>query len=228
MSQIAIIARKCTGCGDCVKICPFGAIQIEGGQPQLNSACVACGACMRACASQAIVRLETRGKSVDKSQWKGILVYAEQNGGKLHPVSLELIGKALTLVKGSNHAVKAVLLGENIGNSAQELCHYGVSEVYVYDSPQLAFFRADTFAACVEDTITDIKPQRCAGRRYNAGPIISATAGHPFPYRPYCGLHRPFLAREQRSGPNTTGFWRQYYGADYNAGYKTAICYGTL
>ena len=158
MAQIVILTRKCTGCGACVESCSFSAIQMENGQPQIGASCVACGACMRACAAQAIVRLETKGKNVDKSKWKGMLVFAEQSGGRLHPVSLELIGKALALSRGTDQAVKAVLLGDQVDACARELCHYGISEAYVYDSPELAFFRADAFAACVEDAIRHMKP----------------------------------------------------------------------
>ena len=158
MAQIVIVSRKCTGCGDCVKRCSFDALHMEGGQPRIDAGCVACGACIRACAAQAIIRLETKGKQVDKTKWTGLLVYAEQHGGKLHPVSLELIGKAISLSQGTSHVVKTVLLGDDIDACAQELCHYGVHEVYAYDSPALSFFRADAFAACVEDAIRQMKP----------------------------------------------------------------------
>ena len=43
------------------------------------------------------LKLETKVESVDKSKWKDILVFAEVSGGNLHPVSLELIGKARQL-----------------------------------------------------------------------------------------------------------------------------------
>ncbi len=158
MAQIVILPRKCNGCGACVASCSFAAIQLAEGLPQIGPGCVACGACLRACAAQAIVRLETKGKSVDKSKWRGLLVVAEQSGGKLHPVSLELIGKAVSLAQGTDNAVKAVLLGDQVDACAQELCHYGVSEVYVYDSPALSYFRADAFAACAEDAIRQCRP----------------------------------------------------------------------
>ena len=39
MAQIAILERKCTGCGLCVENCPFGAIDMKEGHPELNAAC---------------------------------------------------------------------------------------------------------------------------------------------------------------------------------------------
>lgn len=158
MAQIAVLKRKCTGCGKCAEACPFGAIDMVDGAPDMNAACKVCGICVKACPSQAIVKLETKVDSVDKSKWNGILVFAEQSQGHLHPVCLELIGKAHELAKGTAFEVNAVLLGENVGGCAEELRHYGVSKVYMYDSPELSFFRADAFAACVEDAIKQMKP----------------------------------------------------------------------
>lgn len=96
---------------------------------------------------------------MDKSQWKDILVFAEFSGGRLHPVSLELIGKAQELAKGAkDFVVKAVLLGDGVAEQAQELCHYGIDEVAVYDDPALSFFRTDVFACCIEDYIRACRP----------------------------------------------------------------------
>ena len=106
-----------------------------------------------------MIRLETRVASVDKSQWKDILVFAEVADGRLHPVSLELIGKARELAQGvPGFQVKAVLLGNGVMELARELQHYGVSEVVAYDDPALSFFRADVFATCIEDYIRVARP----------------------------------------------------------------------
>ena len=158
MAKIAILERKCTGCGVCAGSCPFGAIDMKGGKPELNAACKVCGVCVKACPEKAILRLETKTATVDKSQWHDILVFAEVSGGRLHPVSLELIGKGLELAKNVNYQVKAVLVGHGVSAYAEELRHYGVSEVAVYDDPELGYFRADAYAACVEDYIKYAKP----------------------------------------------------------------------
>ena len=158
MAKIAILERKCTGCGLCANSCPFGAIDMKDGHPELNAACKVCGVCVKACPEKAILRLETKTSSVDKSLWHDILVFAEVSGGRLHPVSLELIGKGLDLAKNVNYQVKAVLVGSGVSAYAEELRHYGVSEVAVYDDPELAYFRADAYAACVEDYIKYAKP----------------------------------------------------------------------
>ncbi len=158
MPQIAILERKCTGCGLCADACPFGAIDMKDGKPELNAACKVCGICLKACPEKAILRLESKQESVDKTQWRDILVFAEVSGGCLHPVSLELIGKARELAKSVGFKVKAVMAGSGVAPFAEELRHYGVDEIAVYDDPALTFYRADVFASCVEDTIKKIKP----------------------------------------------------------------------
>ena len=158
MAQIAVIERKCTGCEQCVSACPFSAIDMIGGKAQMNAACKVCGLCLKQCPQGAIIRLETKVDSVDKTKWSDILVFAEQSEGSLHPVCLELIGEAQRLAAGKDQKVKAVILGGHVEDCAQELRHYGVDEVHVYEGEELSFFRADTFAACVEDCIKKIKP----------------------------------------------------------------------
>ena len=159
MAQIAILQRKCTGCGLCQSNCPYGAIDMTEQGPELNAACKVCGICVKSCPQKAIVRLETKSVSVDKSGWNDILVFAEFSGNRLHPVSLELIGKARTLARAvPGFKVRAVLVGNGVSACAEELRHYGVAEIAVYDDPALGYFRADAYAACVEDYIRSCRP----------------------------------------------------------------------
>ena len=158
MAKIAILERKCTGCGLCQASCPFGAIDMENGRPQMNAACRVCGLCVKRCPQGAIVKLESRAAAVDKSQWKDILVFAEVSGGRLHPVCLELTGKARELAAPLGFHVRAVLVGHELKRHAEELRHYGVDEIAVYDDPELRYFRADAYASCLEDYIRRVKP----------------------------------------------------------------------
>lgn len=158
MAQIVILERKCDNCGNCIQSCPFGAIESNQGKPELNAACKVCGICLKSCPQKAIIKLETRVNSVDKSKWKDILVFAETSGCKLHPVSLELVGKANELANGTQNKVKVVILGKDVAAHVEELRHYGASEIVVYDDSELSFFRADAFSACVEDCIKYVRP----------------------------------------------------------------------
>ncbi len=153
MASIAILERKCTGCGLCVKNCPFSAMDMADGHPVINAACKVCGICLKNCPEKAIIRLESRSRTVDRSAWKDILVLAEVSGGHLHPVSLELIGKARELAGPLGWKVHALLIGHEVSACAQELLHYGVDRVSIYDHDALSYFRADVYAACMEDEI---------------------------------------------------------------------------
>lgn len=56
----------CLGCGDCVEVCNFGAIQIneETGLPEVDeSKCTACGACSKACPRR-IIEIRKKGKVI--------------------------------------------------------------------------------------------------------------------------------------------------------------------
>ena len=53
-----------------------------------------CRMCLRNCPSQAISeQVDAPQPQIDKSQWHDILVYVEHSDGRIHPVTLELIGK---------------------------------------------------------------------------------------------------------------------------------------
>lgn len=158
MAQLAVIPRKCTGCGQCASVCPFSAIEIHQGVADIGAGCRVCGLCEKSCPEKAIVRLETKAKSVNKDQWNGILVFCEQGEHGLHPVALELIGKARALARGTRHGVSALLTGEGCADSTEALRHFGLDRIYVYDDPALSFFRAETFADCAEDCIRHLKP----------------------------------------------------------------------
>ena len=157
MALYQIVDRKCLGCGECLPRCPFQAIAIQDGIASVNAGCRACGACVEACPEKAIIRLETMRDDIDKTQWKGLLVVAETLGGRLHPVSLELLGKALALRQGAE-PVNAAVIGQDVGDCAETLRAYGAETVYVYDDPAFSFFRADAFCACAEDCVRAMKP----------------------------------------------------------------------
>lgn len=157
MASIAIIERKCTACGKCASACPFAAIDITE-KAQINESCKACGLCVKTCPENAIMKLETKSKGVDKSKWKGILVFCEVSGGRMHPVSLELIGKAKELAKVGDHPVYAVLVGSNVTEYAEEIRCFGADKIFVYDDNELSYFRAETYADCAADLIRFIKP----------------------------------------------------------------------
>ncbi len=140
------------------EICPFNSIVCVDGKLEIDSGCRMCKACVikRPDVFQWID--EAVLNSVDKSLWKGIAIYVEQTEGKIHPVSLELIGKAKELAGKISQPVYCLLIGQNLLSVAQELLEYGVDRILFYDYPELKYFRIEPYSAAFEDFINKIKP----------------------------------------------------------------------
>lgn len=86
---------------------------------------------------------------MNKNDYKNIFVFAEQRGGKIQPVALELIGKASDLAAELGEKVVAMLLGHNVSSLAQELIEYGADEVIVADAPELENYITEEYAQVV-------------------------------------------------------------------------------
>lgn len=46
--------QKCTGCSDCIAICPIEAIILKNGKAFITIECVECGTCIPECPEEAI------------------------------------------------------------------------------------------------------------------------------------------------------------------------------
>jgi len=145
-------------------ICPFGAIDVNGRSIEINAACRMCGLCVKNGPPGVFQIRENSGTSkavCDKESWKGIAVYIDQVGGKIHPVSFELIGKARQMADKVGFQVSALCIGYNIKDQAEEILSFGVQHVYVYDQPELEHFRIEPYAAAFEDFIRELRPSIC-------------------------------------------------------------------
>ena len=94
----------------------------------------------------------------DKSKWKGITVYVDHVGGRIHPVTFELIGKARELAAKINHPVYALFIGKDIEDKAEEILHYGVDKVFVADDPALESFNIETYANVFSRFVNKVQP----------------------------------------------------------------------
>ena len=139
-------------------LCPFGAISYDG-KLEISAACKMCMLCVKKGPAGAVTFEEEKKETVcDKDAWKGVAVFAEQRNGRVHPVSLELVGKARELVRVTGHPVLAVLIGSDVDNAAEELLSYGVDRVYVCDDPALKDFVITPYANAFTDFIEKVKP----------------------------------------------------------------------
>jgi len=141
-----------------IKVCPFGAIEYKEGKVEVNAGCKMCKICVKKGPAGIMEFVETEVVTVDKSLWKGIAVYVDHVEGEIHPVTMELIGKAKELAAVVNFPVYCVFIGHNIKDKAEELLHYGVDEVYVYDYEELKDFRIEPYTASFEDFVNKVKP----------------------------------------------------------------------
>ena len=139
-----------------IALCPFGAISYENGKLDISSGCKMCKMCVRK--GGGVVTFQEDKVEVDKSLWKGICVYADCSGGKLHRVTFELCGKAKELSKVTGHPVYALLIGHNVEACAKKLLHYGVDKVFVYDDAAFADFRIEPYTEAFCDFIEKEKP----------------------------------------------------------------------
>ena len=102
--------------------------------------------------------VEDTVKTVDKSLYRGICVYADCQDGCVHRVSYELLGKAKELASVTGHPIYALLIGHNVQSEAEKLLHYGVDKVFVYDDPALLDFRVEPYTAAFYDFVEKVKP----------------------------------------------------------------------
>ncbi|MBA7617468.1 Caffeyl-CoA reductase-Etf complex subunit CarE [subsurface metagenome] len=159
MSELPISIDKdlCTGCGLCVGACTFGSIEMVGDYPEIKDDCRLCNACVEACPEGAITIKETEGET-DLLEYKGVMVYAEQRKGVVHPVAYELLGKGRELADQLGEPLYAVLIGSDVKAGAEELAVRSADKVYTYEDPALEDFRDDPYSALMAELVREVKP----------------------------------------------------------------------
>lgn len=158
MAKLVVNQEKILDIDELIKICPFGALENNNGVVEISGACKMCKLCVKKGPKGAVEYIEEEVKEIDKSIWNGIGVYVDHVDGEIHPVTYELIGKARELAGKINHPVYAVFIGNNISHKAEELLHYGVDKVFVYDDEELKYFRIEPYTAAFGDFINNVKP----------------------------------------------------------------------
>lgn len=161
MAGIRINSQTCVQCGICIQTCPFQALTMEQGSVEVNANCKMCKMCIKACPTQAIDIEEAKTEEINKDDYRNILVYIEHDNESIHPVSDELIGEALRLVKTTHQEVHCLLIGYQCADLAEKLCYSGAKKIYWYDDESLETFKVDSYANLFEDCINQMKPSVC-------------------------------------------------------------------
>lgn len=158
MAKLIVNQEKVGNKQELINICPFGAIEEKDNMIQINAACKMCKLCVKKGPAGAIEYVEEAVEAIDKEQWKGIAVYVDHIDGAIHPVTYELIGKAKELAAKINQPVYAIMMGHQIHRQCEELLHYEVDKVFVYDKKELDRFKMEPYTKAFEDFVVHIKP----------------------------------------------------------------------
>lgn len=156
---VKVIQEKCIGCGICVDTCPFDSIDMVDDKAVITDKCTACGNCIDVCPEEAIMKEESREKTIDIDEYNGVWVFAEQREGKLLNVSIELIGEGRKIADELDTELTAVLLGKDVDNLAEQLIKYGVDNVLYGESELLQTYTTDGYTKVICDLIEERKPE---------------------------------------------------------------------
>jgi electron transfer flavoprotein alpha subunit len=93
------------------------------------------------------------------NDYKGLMVFAEQHEGRIHPVSYELLGKGTEIARKLGIEVSSVLLGSEMGDEVNELFYYGAEKVYYFDHPTLRDFDLLNYKHNLVRLVIEVKPE---------------------------------------------------------------------
>jgi electron transfer flavoprotein alpha subunit len=105
---------------------------------------------------------------IDVNRDGEVWVFAEQEGGKLSDVPLELMGKGRDLAGKLSVPLAAVLLGEKVESLAGKLIAHGADKVYLVEDARLARYQTSSYSKAVCSLIEQYRPQVCL---YGATPL---------------------------------------------------------
>ncbi len=88
-----------------------------------------------------------------------VWVIAEQIGGRVLAVSLQLIGHARELADELETSVEVVLLGDKLDEQTQQLFAAGADRVYLGDAPELAFYQPEIYTEIVVKLAKERQPE---------------------------------------------------------------------
>jgi len=149
---------KCTGCGTCQVVCPFGLIDIIDDKAVIKvEGCNLCGACKDACAFEAI-EIEKVVVHTASDENRGVWVFAEQHRGEIKNVAYELLSKGRELADKLTTELSAVCIGYGVKN-LDELSSYGADKIYSINDPALENQTEDPYVAELTRLITEYKPE---------------------------------------------------------------------
>ncbi|MCP8304050.1 MAG: electron transfer flavoprotein subunit alpha/FixB family protein [archaeon] len=95
---------------------------------------------------------------MSSSEYEGVMVFAQQKDGKVHPVTYELLGKGREMADKIGESLFCVLLGSGM-EEVDELIYHGADRVFLYDDPSLQEFNVLHYKKCIVDLVEEEKPK---------------------------------------------------------------------
>jgi electron transfer flavoprotein alpha subunit len=156
---IRVIEAECTGCGNCLPTCPFGCLELAGKKVVIKEGCTLCAACREVCPYEAIsIEREATGATPGVEKYRGVLVFAEQHGGRLRDCALELLGAGQKLAGTLHQELAAALLGSEVETLCPILFAHGADKVYLLEDEELEQYQTEPYADALSGVITRYKP----------------------------------------------------------------------
>ena len=157
---IQIIEEKCTGCGRCARVCPFGAIVVESLLAVALDNCTLCGLCVDACLFDAIVKPErAQADEAVLDRYRGVWVFVQRDGEGIHHVTLELLGEGRRLADELGTDLGCLVIGDGMNGVVDELKQYPVDRIFAVEHPVLARYRTRPYMDAAAHLIRTHRPE---------------------------------------------------------------------
>lgn len=94
-----------------------------------------------------------------KNNINEVWVFIEQRSGKAADVSFELLSKGKKLADSLKGILKAVVIGHNIKNAAEETFRFGAKEVLLIDHPELENYNTLPYSRIMSELVDKYQPR---------------------------------------------------------------------
>ncbi|MDR1893705.1 MAG: electron transfer flavoprotein subunit alpha/FixB family protein [Spirochaetales bacterium] len=88
-----------------------------------------------------------------------VMVYIQENQGKIHPSSLELLSQGRELAKVLEAPVTAVILGSRVREHLNTLGEHGADGVYYQEDPRLEVYGALPYVKILDRAVEQLEPE---------------------------------------------------------------------
>ncbi len=98
-------------------------------------------------------------QDINLSEYHDVWVIAEQNEGKIHPVTIELVGEGRKLADALGKNLAVVVPGFDVDAEISKLMHYPVDTILYIKHPLLKDFSTEGYALSISELILSKKPE---------------------------------------------------------------------